>query len=94
MDELVKRNGRCYCCGFSCIPIIHNHHLIPQKYDGEMSETIHVCPNCHAIIHKALSRVGNEKYAELLGNWINENLKQERIEKLVEVIEIGRKAIK
>lgn len=83
-------DGPIYCstCAIDCSPIVNWHHIVPINSGGDNSEgnLTPLCPNCHTIIHRALTK----KSAELnVGDWINRNFTVDKSQKILRLIEIA-----
>jgi hypothetical protein len=63
---LLRANSECEICGwYSYLPgILNVHHIIPLEQGqfkhgsdpNSPDNLICICPNCHAVVHKAMSR--------------------------------------
>lgn len=51
--EKMKKDPYCWVCRIGVSEILELHHILPVKNGGEDSEsnTILLCPNCHAFTH-------------------------------------------
>lgn len=49
-----ERLSGCMICGF---PLVHKHHILPFATWSETNITMHLCPNCHELIHIAINAI-------------------------------------
>ncbi|MCY7711243.1 HNH endonuclease [Bacillus safensis] len=83
-------DGPIYCstCDIDCSPIVNWHHIVPIHFGGDNSEDnlTPLCPNCHTIIHRALTKKGVELN---VGDWIIRNFTVDKSQKILHLIEIA-----
>lgn len=53
MSPLERLKSKCAICGFAFGALLHRHHIKPRSEGGEdePSNTVMLCPNCHALAH-------------------------------------------
>ena len=85
--DKAKRNKYilCSCCGIDCTPIVQWHHIVPLANGGKSGgeNLIPLCPNCHAVIHGALSEK-NEKFD--VDSWLQHSYSAEARKRLLHLI--------
>jgi len=92
-------NPCCQACGFSYPPIVQLHHKTPlHEVDVVDTDTVWLCPNCHAMVHeirklyfKELPR--NTAYLRArirhMDYWLNDIAPKELAQKLMELAKAG-----
>lgn len=61
-DAIVRNAGCCEVCGFSFIPILQIHHILPiSKFGNNVNNIICTCPTCHKTIHYFYNLADSDK---------------------------------
>ncbi|MGB9945295.1 HNH endonuclease [Bacillus subtilis] len=79
---------RCDSCGVDCTPIVDWHHIRPISLGGsnDPKNIAPLCPNCHAIVHRALSKRNDPNS---LSTWIGTNYTSKAANRLLYLIEMA-----
>lgn len=65
-DAIVRNAGCCEVCGFSFVPILQIHHILPiSKFGNNVNNIICTCPTCHKTIHYFYNLVDSDKELSL-----------------------------
>jgi hypothetical protein len=71
--KLCSRVCACEACGWTPPPaagtavrLLHEHHVLPRSFGGTDApgNRVILCPNCHAIVHAAITRAQRGRNAE------------------------------
>ena len=77
-----RAKGRCEACGDWLAPLIEVHHIhqVAEGGNGDMSNLVGLCPNCHSIVGKFRSRMAEDSH---FCDWIRDKYGDDVCEKLI-----------
>lgn len=85
---LNANDNECFVCKCSVVSVLHIHHLIPIADGGNNNfcNLVVLCPTCHAIIHKLISRkLGDHRSFNKLCGEFEDTFTKRQVKRLLNI---------